>query len=320
MSSQESFKKRRGPLLNPMDQDSKTVLVFFVVSFVVHGLFFGGLVFFKNFHFNRSMPPVIQIDLVSFAPMAGSDKSGGGGGASVKQLKEEVKKEYQAEKETDAPIQPTEKKKEEPPPVIKPDISLKVKPKNLKELLAEQEKKNKEEEKKKEEKEKTDKKTPQKETETSKTSDKSNEKQDQNNLSEVLGRLRKKVEEQGKLKQGEGGGDGEGKGVQGTPGGIGKGGASPEQQYIFGIVSRIQDNWVFNESLARMDRDLEVTILIKILKNGEIRDIIFETRSGNSYLDESAKKAIMKINPLPPLPGGMYVYDLGLVFTPKGLK
>lgn len=317
MSSQESFKKRRGSLLNPMDQDNKTGLIFFVVSLVVHGMFFGGLIFFQNFHFARSMPPVIQIDLVSFASMAGSDKSGGGG-ESAKKVKDEVKNESQAVKEAGAPIQPAETKKEEPPPVIKPDISLKTKPKDLKDLLAEQEKKIKEDEKKKEEK--VNQKTPPKEPNTGKTVDKPNEKQDGNNLSEVLGRLRKKVAEQGSLKQGEGGDGHEGEGKGGSPEGSGKGGASPLELYLNELGLRIRENWVFNESLARVDRNLEVRILIKILKSGEIRDIIFETRSGNSYLDESAKKAIMKINSLKPLPAGMYSYDLGLIFTPEGLK
>nr|NJM01037.1 TonB C-terminal domain-containing protein [Desulfobacula sp.] len=106
----------------------------------------------------------------------------------------------------------------------------------------------------------------------------------------------------------------------GVPDGTGKGGSTPLQLYLMEVGSRIQQNWAFNESLARMDRNLEVRILIKILKSGEIRDIIFETRSGNSYLDESAKKAIMKINPLKPLPAGMYSYDMGLIFTPQGVK
>ncbi|OGR10315.1 MAG: hypothetical protein A2277_17635 [Desulfobacterales bacterium RIFOXYA12_FULL_46_15] len=301
-----------------MDQDRRTKIIFFIISVVLHGLFFGGLIFFQDFHFARSMPSVIQIDLVSFAPMAGSDKPGGGGAAEVKEDKKEAKQESTEVKESGEAVQPAEIKKEEPAPVIKPDISLKAKPKNLKDLLAEQEKKTKTEEKRKEEK--TDQKIVNKELDTGKTTDKPNEKQDSNNMSAVLGRLRKKVAEQGKLRQGGSGEGGSGEGNKGIPGGIGKGGASAEQQFIFGIVSRIQENWVFNDSLARMDRNLEVTILIKILKSGEIRDIIFETRSGNAYLDESAKKAIMKVNPLPPLPAGMYSYDLGLIFTPQGLK
>ncbi len=298
-----------------MDQDKKNELVFLIISIVVHGLFFGSLIFFQDFHFSGSMPPVIQIDLVSFAPTIGSDKPGGGA-EKAKEDKEEIKKESQEIKEAaGAPAEPAETKKEEPPPVIKPDISLKAKPKNLKDLLAEQEKKIKEEEKKKEEK--TDKKTPPKEASNTKASDKSNEKQDDNKMSEILGRLRKKVAEQGKSKLGD---DGEGEGKGGSPGGIGKGGSSPLEIYHYEIGSRIQQNWVFNDSLARMDRNLEVRIIIKILKSGEIRDIIFETRSGNPYLDESAKKAIMKVNPLKPLPAGMFSYDLGLIFTPQGLK
>jgi colicin import membrane protein len=59
---------------------------------------------------------------------------------------------------------------------------------------------------------------------------------------------------------------------------------------------------------------------IKILANGEIKEIRFEKRSGNRYLDESAYKALMKTNPLPPLPKGFKLYEVGLIFTPKGLK
>lgn len=314
MSSLESFKKKKASLQSSsMDQDRRTGIVFLIVSIVVHGLFFSSLIFFQDFHFAGSMPPVIQIDLVSFSPILGSDKPGGGGGGQeIEDGKEEIQSENQ---EAGPPVQPTEVKKEEPPPVIKPDISLKTKPKNLKDLLAEQEKKNKEEEKKKEEK--IDKKSQQPETDASKTTAKSNDKADENNMSEILGRLRKKVAEQGKSRQGDGG-SGEGKG--GSPEGTGIGGSTPLQIYLMEIGSRIQQNWVFNESLARMDRNLEVRIIIKIMKSGEIRDIIFETRSGNPYLDESAKKAILKINPLKPLPAGMYSYDLGVIFTPQGLK
>jgi colicin import membrane protein len=314
MSSLENFKKKKASLQSSLiDQDRRTGIVFLIVSIVVHGLFFSGLIFFQDFHFTRSMPPVIQIDLVSFSPIIGSDKPGGGGGAQeIEDGKEEIQSENQ---EAGPPVQPAEIEKEEPPPVIKPDISLKAKPKNLKDLLAEQEKKIKEEEKKKEEK--IDKKPIQPETNASKTTAKSNDRADENNMSEILGRLRKKVAEQGKSRQGDGGA-GEGKG--GSPEGTGIGGSTPLQIYLMEIGSRIQQNWVFNESLARMDRNLEVRIIIKILKSGEIRDIIFETRSGNPYLDESAKKAILKINPLKPLPAGMYSYDLGLIFTPQGLK
>ncbi len=86
------------------------------------------------------------------------------------------------------------------------------------------------------------------------------------------------------------------------------------------LGAKIEQNWVFNDALARMDQNLEVRILIKILKSGRIRDIIYETRSGNRYLDDSAKKAIKKADPLPQLPAGMRSYDVVVIFTPKGLK
>ncbi len=86
------------------------------------------------------------------------------------------------------------------------------------------------------------------------------------------------------------------------------------------LKSIISQNWVFNDAMARMNQNLEVEVLIKILKSGEIRDVTFMTKSGNQYLDESAKKAIQRSNPLPELPKGMPGYDLIVNFTPKGLK
>jgi len=102
--------------------------------------------------------------------------------------------------------------------------------------------------------------------------------------------------------------------------GPGKRRVEPLDIYNLVIESSVKQNWVFNDTLARMDQNLKVIVLIKVLKSGEIRDIIYETRSGNRYLDESAKRAIKKSNPLPPLPGNRRSYDLGLIFTPKGLK
>ncbi|MCK4619493.1 MAG: TonB C-terminal domain-containing protein, partial [Desulfobacterales bacterium] len=82
----------------------------------------------------------------------------------------------------------------------------------------------------------------------------------------------------------------------------------------------IKKNWVFSEQLAGEHIDLEVKIVIKIMANGHITDIWFEKRSGNSYLDESAYKAIKKSSPLPPLPKGHDFYHFLLGFTPKGVN
>lgn len=86
------------------------------------------------------------------------------------------------------------------------------------------------------------------------------------------------------------------------------------------ISYHIRNNWVFSEELAGQSSDLETRLMIKVMANGEIKDIWFERRSGNRHLDESAYKAVMKSNPLPPLPKGYQLYNVGLIFTPSGLQ
>jgi len=66
------------------------------------------------------------------------------------------------------------------------------------------------------------------------------------------------------------------------------------------IPFHIQKNWAFSEQLAGGQADLLAVLVIKIMRNGDIKDIWFEQRSGNQYLDESAFKAIQKSTPLPP--------------------
>jgi len=58
------------------------------------------------------------------------------------------------------------------------------------------------------------------------------------------------------------------------------------------------------------------------MPNGEIKDIWFDKRSGNSYFDESVQKAVMKSNPVRPHPPEVKrpFVDVGLRFTPEGIK
>jgi colicin import membrane protein len=92
--------------------------------------------------------------------------------------------------------------------------------------------------------------------------------------------------------------------------------------YMVEIQYRIQKNWSFTEQLAGGRTDLEAWPAIKIMANGEIKDIWFDKRSGNSYFDEQAKKAILKSNPLPPLPKGYWrpYFEVGFHFTASGLS
>ncbi|WP_299981622.1 energy transducer TonB [Desulfobacula sp.] len=290
MSFLENFKKRREFLLTPLDHSRKTGIIFFFISLFLHGLFFYSIIFFQDFKLPKPLPPVIQIDLVSFSP---------------EPLLEEPAKNEENSKKDGIPVKSQIiKKKSRKISTIKPDISLKTKPKNLKDLMAQQEKKPVKKEK------------PKKQIDSEKVLEEAREKlekkvENQNQIAQALSRLQKKVKDQGKSKEGE---------KKGAYAGAGKKGYKPIDLYKMVLGQTIEQNWVFNDILARMDQNFEVRILIKILKSGEIRDIIYETKSGNRYLDESAKKAIKKANPLPQLPGGMRSYDVVVIFTPKGLK
>lgn len=97
----------------------------------------------------------------------------------------------------------------------------------------------------------------------------------------------------------------------------------PIDIYKAEIPYHIEKNWAFSEQLAGGgDTDLVAVVVIKIMQTGVIKDIWFEKKSGNSYFDESAFKAVKKSDPLPELPKEYLkpYYNLGLIFTPSGLK
>ena len=88
------------------------------------------------------------------------------------------------------------------------------------------------------------------------------------------------------------------------------------------IWHRIQKQWAFSNQLAQGKTNLEATIVAKIMKTGEIRDLWFEERSGNDYFDDSVLRAMKKASPLPPLPEGYSrpYYELGIRFNLSELQ
>jgi colicin import membrane protein len=153
-------------------------------------------------------------------------------------------------------------------------------------------------------------------------------KKDATALNAALDRLKKKVQETEAAAPQPSLPVAAGSGTRSTGGGgtSGSGGGPRTLEairiYQAEIQYQIQKNWAFSQQLAGHSLDLEAVLAIKILRNGEIEDIWFDRRSGNKYLDESAYKALLKSNPLPPLPGdysGPH-YKIGLIFGPKGLK
>jgi colicin import membrane protein len=92
--------------------------------------------------------------------------------------------------------------------------------------------------------------------------------------------------------------------------------------YRIEVAYYIQKNWAFSEQLAGGRTDLVAELAFTIMPSGEIKDIWFDKRSGNRYLDESAKKAVLKSNPVRPHPPGVTkpFVIVGLRFTPMGVK
>ena len=86
------------------------------------------------------------------------------------------------------------------------------------------------------------------------------------------------------------------------------------------ISYQIEQNWAFSANLAGGRKDLRTILVITILPTGKIQNLWYEQRSGNNFLDQSAYNAVMKSDPLPPLPKGYPDYTIALVFTPTGLN
>ena len=78
-----------------------------------------------------------------------------------------------------------------------------------------------------------------------------------------------------------------------------------EVAYRYNVERLITENWACSKQLAGGRTDLEVVMLFKIMPDGEIRDLMYETRSGNAYFDKSIKNAILKSNPVSPHPKGI---------------
>ena len=148
-----------------------------------------------------------------------------------------------------------------------------------------------------------------------------------NPVAEAIDRLRNKVasgrqEPQSETGAAETGAASFSTGVAGSHGAGGKKTLELIDIYKSQISYYIEKNWAFSKQLAGGRIDLAAVVVIRIMRNGEIKDVWFEKKSGNIYFDESAYKAVMKSDPLPMLPKGYSrpYYNLGLIFTPSGLR
>ncbi len=117
-------------------------------------------------------------------------------------------------------------------------------------------------------------------------------------------------------------GAGTGTGVPGAGGSGGKRALELIDIYKIEVAFQVERHWAFSEQLAGDGRALQASLVFRVLPNGEVTDIRFTERSGNSYLDDSAYKAIVKASPVSPHPEGVrapYV-TVALRFTPQGIR
>jgi colicin import membrane protein len=285
--------------------DSRSVTFSFGISIFLHMLFIGALIFMPEpTPRPRFSAGVVNVSLVTLPSKAPAPKAGG---QTVARPKQEAKKPPKAEvsKITPPPQKPAAV-------VQKPAkaVSLAPKPKKKTSL-----------------KKKTIDRRKVIESAIKQVQKKVDD-TDSASVKAALDRLKKEVEEtevsSPQTLQPSKAGSGSGAAGFAARTGSGSGPRTIEAIKIYQaeIQYQIQKNWAFSQQLAGDSSDLEAVLAIKILRNGEIEDIWFDKKSGNNYLDESAYKALVKSNPLPPLPEA-YIgssYKIGLIFGPKGLK
>jgi TonB family protein len=72
-------------------------------------------------------------------------------------------------------------------------------------------------------------------------------------------------------------------------------------EYYQSVWSVVKDKWAFPDELLQ-GKNLLTVVRVRIMRNGEIRDLSFEQKSSYAPFDESVMKALQKASPLSPLP------------------
>ena len=78
------------------------------------------------------------------------------------------------------------------------------------------------------------------------------------------------------------------------------------RMYQMEVEERIKSNWQYPVALtnAAKRKDLEATVVVKVMQDGTIIKSWFLNRSANAVFDSSVIKAVDRSDPLPPFPEG----------------
>lgn len=88
----------------------------------------------------------------------------------------------------------------------------------------------------------------------------------------------------------------------------------PYMYYLKAIRDKIARNWFPPFGVVSPGETLSLIVHFRIAKNGTIMSSEVEQNSGNTFLDQSALRAILVSDPFPPLPFGFADDDLGIHF------
>ncbi len=94
-----------------------------------------------------------------------------------------------------------------------------------------------------------------------------------------------------------------------------------ESQYNAAIANRLQQFWSIPENLQK-DPNVTSIVVITIKIDGDIANMVFESKSGDPLFDQYVSKTIEKANPLPPIPPALKKlrYEVGVRFKPGSIQ
>ncbi|OGP79018.1 MAG: hypothetical protein A2V86_14925 [Deltaproteobacteria bacterium RBG_16_49_23] len=89
-------------------------------------------------------------------------------------------------------------------------------------------------------------------------------------------------------------------------------------EYYGLIWVKIKGAWTIPENLLKEGVDFETIIIIIIERNGKVQKSWFEKKSGNALYDQMAMRAVIKAEPLPPIPKELNQesLEIGIRFFP----
>jgi colicin import membrane protein len=305
--------------------DSRVMVLYFGISFLIHLIFIGSVIFMpESAPRRRFSPGAINVNLVSLPSPPSSSPAPAPAADTDTMPKKEVKPEPKAVAVETPPPKPL-------PVIEKPSKIVSLAPKK-KETVPKKQKtiipppEPKQWKVKKSRKKQTQDRQKMIDQAVAKVQ-KNVEDSRSDSVKQALERLKKKVAqtEAGAVGSGQAAKAGSGAVGSGVPGASGSGGQRALELidlYKIEIAFQVERQWAFSPQLAGNGGALQVSLVFKVLPSGEITDIRITQRSGNAYLDESAYKAVVKANPVSPHPAGIrapYVM-VAVRFTPEGIK